>query len=58
MLESVTVQERIRVPCQKKEGEGKKAKICVVSTAEIQWLRHVTDQKVSSWGKDGEIAFI
>lgn len=54
MLESLPVQERIRVQdkaISKKEGEGKKEKICVVNTAEIQWLRHVKDQKISSRGK-------
>lgn len=35
----------------KKEGKEKKEKNCVVYTEEIQWLRHVTDQKISSRGK-------
>lgn len=61
MLESLTVQVRIRVQdkaISKKEGEEKEKKKYVVNTADIQWLRHVADQKISSWGKDGEIASI
>lgn len=62
MLGSLPVQGRIGVQDKaipKKEGEGKKReKKCIVNIAEIQWLRHVTDQKISSWGKDGEIASI
>lgn len=61
MLESLSVQERIRVQdkaISKNEGEVKKEKNCLVNTTGIQWLRHVTDQKISSWGKDGEIASI
>lgn len=56
MLESLTVQEKIRV--QDKTISKKEEKNCIVNTADIQWLRHVTDQKISSWGKDGEISSI